>query len=369
MRTARSAAAVSVLGLALLGPGPALEAADGYCFAARDREAGGGTDYGPPTAEGAKRWAPEVWGPGETLEFWLSSDNWPEEAVSPEEWLGHLQTALSVWSDIATADIDLRAAGIVSGVGRALDGRNTVYVRPDGHPGSTSWTRTNEHGHMETIERDQGLRPGDIVDWRKGVMITIHSTGHGLGLCHSAAFPIAREDGHSRGANWPQTELWPTNNMMSYGPDNYSLDGELGADEIVGASLLRPASGWIETTGSIAGRLRLVDGSPVGHAHVWALPLKDSAVHGGIGSFSQLDGSFRIEGLPPGHYLLWAHPVLSRRAFTEMVEQGLPGVVIDLDDAIWPHLVRVRGGQTTDGIEIHMRRSREARPFRRSGAA
>jgi hypothetical protein len=220
MRTVRSAVAVSALGLALLWPGSALEAADGYCFFARNRAAGGGSYDSPPTAEGAERWAPEVWGPGETLEFWLSSDNWPAEAISPEEWLRHLQTALSAWSDIETADIAWRTAGVVSGAGRALDGLNTVYVSPpDVHPGGKSWRRTNADGIREVTEYDQAMHPGDIVNWEKGVLTLIHGMGHALGFCHSAAFPIAREDGHARGANWPQTDLWPTNNMMSYGPD------------------------------------------------------------------------------------------------------------------------------------------------------
>ena len=368
MRTARSAAVVAVLGLALVGLVPAPETTYGYCFAAKNREAGGGSYDSPPTAEGAKRWASEVWPPGDTLDFWLSSDNWPEEAIPPQDWLRHLQTALQAWSDIPTADIAWRAAGVVSGAGRALDGLNTVHVSPpDEHPGGKSWVRTNADGVMEIIERDQAMHPGDIVNWEKGVLVLIHGMGHGLGLCHTASFPIAREDGHTRYANWPQTELWPTNNMMSYGPDNYSREGQLGADEIVGASLLRPASGWIETTGSIAGRLRLVDGTPAAHAHVWALSRDGSSMRGGIGAFSQLDGSFRIEGLPPGDYVLWAHPVLSQSAFSGMIRERYPDAVLDLDDAIWPHLVPVRRGQTTDGIEIQMRRGREARSFRGSG--
>ena len=152
---------------------------------------------------------------------------------------------------------------------------------------------------------------------------------------------------------------------MSYGPtaNETNEDSELTADDRIGASLLRPQPGWRARTGSLAGRLVFEDGTPLPYGHVWAIQRDGTSLRASAGGFSNGEGQFLIEGLPPGDYVLWSHPILSISSLAPFFgEEGATGA-LDLDDAIWPHLVRVEAGAVTSGPEIRMRKGRRAAPF------
>ena len=74
----------------------------------------------------------------------------------------------------------------------------------------------------------------------------------------------------------------------------------------------------------------------------------------GVGVFADRNGYFWIRGLPPGDWILIAHPDLEWLAnpwfFYE--RQG------ELTDEMLLYPVRARAGQTTGGIEITMSRGR-----------
>ena len=144
---------------------------------------------------------------------------------------------------------------------------------------------------------------------------------------------------------------------MSYGVELEEPDA-LAADDVVGASLLRPAREWRGTTGSLSGSVRL-DGEPQPYAHVWALPLDGDPLRDRVGAFSNGEGIFLIEGLRPGDYALWAQPIYRQGANSWMVERGTP---TDLDDTVAVRPVRVRAGRTTGDLEMAMWRDRTVRP-------
>ena len=129
----------------------------------------------------------------------------------------------------------------------------------------------------------------------------------------------------------------------------------LAPDDRVGASLLRPRAGWIETTGSLSGVLES-GGDPVAYAHVWALRRSADGMRDPVGAFANAEGEFRIEGLAPGDYALWAHPIRWRWDQRPLIENGAN---TDLKDAVPAHPLRVAAGRVTGGIVIPMRRGRE----------
>lgn len=144
---------------------------------------------------------------------------------------------------------------------------------------------------------------------------------------------------------------------MSYGYGQAEPEG-LAQDDVVGASLLRPAPGWQESTGSISGTLRVGD-KPIPYAQVWALPAGERVLEDRIGSFSDASGEFHLEGLAPGRYALWAQPLSRLGAHPGLVSEEPP---LDLEETVSGDLVRVVAGSVIEGVEIALRKGRTVRP-------
>ena len=336
-------------------------------------------------AEYARRWSPEVWGSGETLVWDIEPD--PDFEVyfdTPKGILPFVQQAQAAWSDIPTADISWTVAGVAERDRAGRDGRNTLFVdaEADRQFGGSArrWSR-RANGTWMVVECDvafgpgyskipEDLDPADLDDFRKSMRIRsvymlVHEFGHCLGLRHAAALSAA--DRLPRGLFGRSRLPWrefvrrelvhPRDPAMSYGVFLEEPDA-LAADDVVGASLLRPARGWRGTTGSLSGSVRL-DGEPQPYAHVWALPLDGDPLRDRVGAFSNGEGIFLIEGLRPGDYALWAQPIYRQGANIGMVERGAP---TDLDDTVAVRPVRVRAGRTTGDLEMAMWRDRTVRP-------
>ncbi len=123
----------------------------------------------------------------------------------------------------------------------------------------------------------------------------------------------------------------------------------LRPDDIAGVAALYPAAG--SGRGAIAGRVTR-NGQPVFGAHVIAYdPIQDVL----IGAVSLPDGSFAIEGLPPGRYLLRAVPLSGQ------VGPPALGGIFDDDDVdtgftatFFGETVRVGARQRVGGVSIEV---------------
>lgn len=325
-------------------------------------------------AQHARRWSKEVWAPGETLVFEIAPDpDFEAYFDSPEGVSPYVERALSAWRDIATADISWR----LDGVGEsepAKDGTNVVFLDEaslddNGAPRcggyARIWAARDSTGTFSVQECDVALCAGyatipeeveldELEDYRarrreRSVYTLVHEFGHCLGLLHAGAVSV--------GSRWrQQLFIHPRDPAMSYGRDLEEPE-DLAADDVVGASLLRPVNGWERRTGSISGSLKLVE-EPAPYAHVWALPLEGDPLRDRVGAFSDGEGNFVIEGLAPGDYGLWAQPIYRQGAHGYMLHLGAP---TDLDDIISGHLVSVRAGGTVEAVTISMRKGRTVR--------
>ena len=186
---------------------------------------------------------------------------------------------------------------------------------------------------------------------RSDISILIHELGHCLGLDHAAVAPHSFWAGYlNQPAGGGALGAWGAAPQMSYGetPRN-----GLTADDVIGASLLRPARGWLRTRGAIAGEIT-VEGAPAPFASVWAIRTSDAAMGAGIGSFADEEGRFLIEGLAPGVYLVRAGPrILTNAHFFPEDERRF-----DTRDGFALDPVSVSPGLVADGVAVDLRRGR-----------
>lgn len=357
----------------LLGSAPA-HRADAYRFFG---VAGAGRI--PASAE-ARRWSGASWGAGDTL-VWRVSENphWSHWFGSAENARSTIQKALEAWSDIPTADISWEV-GEVEDIDEARESEY-VSIDPDSATGGYASWRGNRTritkcrvflGSWAAREPRQWWHELDEENPEKkypALGTFIHEFGHCLGLRHSNELPGVRgisvrdrflaEYGEYRHRFADSSLIARRDPQMSYGWSDYGLDYPLTHDDIVGASLLRPARNWTRGTGSISGQV-LLDGEPLAYAHVWAFG--DGGARGlpnAVGVFSNRDGGFVVEGLTPGVYSLWVSSMGDRSAHFGLVGQAAP---IDLAETFLPFPVVVTARETTEGVEIHARRGRDCRP-------
>jgi len=133
-------------------------------------------------------------------------------------------------------------------------------------------------------------------------LTTVHELGHALGLQHTLTSSVM------------STELTRATTRAT----------PLAADDIAGLSALYPAPKFLSNTGSISGQV-LMGGQGVHLASVVALAPDRAA----LSALTNPDGTFRIDGLAPGQYYLYAHPLPP----TQSPDLGPAEIVLPVADA------------------------------------
>ena len=348
-------------------------------------------DYGDGpkvlTAAEAARWDASVWAPGGVLEWVVAEgpwtepyeDIWRETQDSPiqgvQQVVDLMAEALAVWRAVETADIRWTVIGARAVPGAALDGRNTISVRPDNpdHPpgtGHTSqaliWATRNASGLWAITECDVWFPMYHVAyfatDVPDNIRTPIHEFGHCLGLNHPASHDEWQLEEWRWGRGVNSVGAYGPTPVMSYG---WTRSNELTLDDIAGGSLLRPARGTVSTLGSISGELTLA-GEPAPYVYVFASRLDEGGLGGGVGAFSAEDGRFVVEGLAPGDYLLRAQPILSGALTGGGACAWLltDEATLDVRDLLWLDPVKVSpGGVASAGvIELQPGRTGSPRP-------
>ena len=319
-----------------------------------------------PVAAGAARWDPAVWGPGRTLHFVVAaSPGWTEPwedargeeqdppFASPEDVIPFARRALAFWSAPPSTDIHWSVAGVGGELHAERDHVNAIRMHPFGHGASYAhiWDRNGV-----IVECDVSLNPRHTQDLEgRALEVLIHEFGHCIGLAHSALFPTWDTWGWRHGL---QPALWAADPVMSYG---YLPEPGLTEDDLIGASLLRPAPGWLDRVGSLAGRVT-VGGRPARYVPVFATRIAGEEVVASANTFTNGEGLFAIEGLSPGSYLLAAGAMGDISGNSSLVDRG---ATLGSTDQYLLEPVRVVAGQETRVPPIPLRAGREASPFRR----
>ncbi|HEU0139856.1 MAG: matrixin family metalloprotease [Bryobacteraceae bacterium] len=234
--------------------------------------------------------------PGKTIQYYISA-NGPSKLAPGDSLtsvISQVRAAATAWN-IESSDLSL-AFGGVSPEGTAWNGPGIDVIFSDEIPpglialgGPTKRADLVEDANgrsfvpivrsLLVFNRDLSQRPsyGDAF-----YLSAVHEFGHTLGLQHTLTSSVM------------STEITRATSKAR----------PLAADDVAAISLLYPKPQFQSATGVITGRVVLA-GDGVGLASVVALPPRGQA----ISTLTNPDGTYRIEGLPPGDYYLYTHPL------------------------------------------------------------
>ncbi len=215
-----------------------------------------------------------------------------------------IATSFQTWENVPTSDIAFTRGPNSTSAGTQNDGVFQIYwlenstTTPDGInlAGAfavtaqliiTGGPRTSEIIDVSTVFNGNEYRwatdgRADAIDVQE---IATHEFGHSIGLAHS---PIGGS------TMFPRTAPGRIQSRT------------LSTDDMIAASIAYPAAGFGSSTGTLRGNVRDGGGSNIFGAHVVATNANGVVV---TGALSQPDGSYNIQGLPPGSYTVYAEPL------------------------------------------------------------
>ena len=258
-----------------------------------------------------KRWDPEVWGPGTTMTVVVPDDpRWVEtfdyfESMADVRRL--VSEAAAVWSGIGAADIrwEVGESPVAGDAGIA------VVIKDAPEDGRAGWAsyRSKRNAGIRQLEGCEVVLAdrddGGLGNTRNGMRwFFAHELGHCLLLQHHAEYPNLSWLGSRYRA---LASMWGGSSIMGVPFDGGSSEPvALQPTERIGAALLRPAPGWLESTGAIYGTVLGADfGSETAGVGLLAARIgPDGRPRDAVTRVTNQWGQFTVEGLAPGEYVL-----------------------------------------------------------------
>lgn len=223
--------------------------------------------------------------------------------------VGAVRRALNHWREAANIRFQIVSSDVqsISAPGTRGDGVSLITVAhtaenaaPFSGAGAEMSGRTRIFSTVggSIAEADIVLNPGQFFssDGTTGTYdleaTFTHEIGHLLGLEHSAVLGATMQPRQGKNGIY---------NLSSISQRSLSEDDRAGVRAIYGVRL---GSG---VRGAIAGTINFSSGAPVFGANVWAEEVKTGRVS--ASNITLANGSYRIEGLLPGNYRIFAQPL------------------------------------------------------------
>jgi hypothetical protein len=225
---------------------------------------------------------------GGTVSFFVS-DSGPAVYAPGDSFgslLGQVKQALAAWDSVSSPNLRVKFGGLeAAGQSSTTGGGDVVFqdLPPGlyGMGGPTSIGTTIVRG---TVILANNTNTGVGPSYLEGFFTTsVHEVGHALGLQHTWTGSAMSQDVLRN-----TTRAWP-----------------LDADDIAAINVLYGPAGWQNNFGTISGTVRFANGTPVTLASVVAI----SPAGAVVSSLTNPDGTYRIDGIPAGNYLLYVHPL------------------------------------------------------------
>lgn len=237
--------------------------------------------------------------PGKKVPYYIEARG-PDvlaEGDSRVALFSQIQSAAEVWNTVKTSELRLTFGGLLQ-EGATVDGPRIEIIFDEIPPGLIAMAGPEVLGDVAEengvpfvpIVKSMLVLPANLAEparpsWSERLYQTmVHEMGHTLGLQHS----------------------WASGTMSTEITRATTKGLPLAADDVAGISVLYPTRAFREESGSISGRvLRSSNGAPVALASVVAFtPVGDA-----VSALTGPDGSYKIEGLAPGSYFLYAQPL------------------------------------------------------------
>ena len=247
--------------------------------------------------------------PDQTVTFFVSNTG-PASFTANDSFpslLEQLRNATMVWNSIASSSLRVGFGGLQTAGTQQSVPTGQVLFSDQIPPGVLAYTvltvPTNtvataaDGTQFIPIQSSQIFLNSDMVP-QPGAQSSEGYTGPSYS--ESFFMTLVHEIGHAVGLQHTYTSA----SMSTAVSRATNRARPLDADDIAGVSLLYPAGGFPAGFGSISGQVTM-SGQPVHLASVVAILPNGSA----ISSLTRPDGTYEIDGLPPGTYYVYVHPL------------------------------------------------------------
>ncbi|MEQ1884726.1 MAG: matrixin family metalloprotease [Bryobacteraceae bacterium] len=306
--------------------------------------------------------------PNNTLSYFISNQA-PVGIVADDTQAAvysQIRRAAEAWNGVGTSALRLRFGGISdTAVAQATPGIDVVFD-DDMPPGILAQSKPTFPADLSLLSAKETTF---VPILRSRLQLRANLAAQGLAqpsYGDSFFLTLVHEFGHTLGLQHTMTS-----SVMSTSITRATKKGlPLAADDIAAISTLYPGPKrgvmLASITGSIAGKVVLNDNG-VNLASVVALSKNGTA----ISAVTNLDGTYRIQAIPPGDYLVYAHPLPPAQT-----GEGAPANIIPpvdekgnvfpantgIDTRFYPGTkdwtqagnVAVAAGKTTDKIDFAM---------------